>query len=161
MLRIHSRLTSWQIIFWILKDAKVLNPTSTLTYADIYIGIPNMIICILMVPLSVFFHYAYSCQPYLTSNPVSADTNTAQPIPHYQGGFLGRKAWLRTASPGEILRAIAFAFSMATENHQSRQTANNPSQLRPVQYIPRRGGYVDDQQQNKFGRYQRGGRHFG
>jgi hypothetical protein len=102
-----------------------------------------MIICILMVPLSVFFHDAYSCRPYIISNVVSTDIKTdPQSHIHYQGGFLGWKAWLRTLNPAETMRAIVFAFSMAAEYHQ---------------YGPPQAGYLNNQEQYDLVGYQQGG----
>ncbi|CZR59964.1 uncharacterized protein PAC_09859 [Phialocephala subalpina] len=115
------------ILFWILTDAKALNPTSKFTYADLNIGLPNMVICIAMVPLSVFFHYAYSCQPYFISNLVHATREEGQPPLYYQGGFLGAKAWGRALNPLETLKAIIFAFTMAAEDY--RRVHGNESNI--------------------------------
>jgi hypothetical protein len=38
-----------------------------LTWADVNIGLPTLIISLLMVPFSLFFHYAYSIKPYRLS----------------------------------------------------------------------------------------------
>ncbi|RVX67899.1 hypothetical protein B0A52_08504 [Exophiala mesophila] len=61
------------IIFQILRSQSVLNETSTLTYADVNIGIQTMIICIEMVPISLYFHYAYDVKAY--------DITQARPLP--------------------------------------------------------------------------------
>ncbi|KAK2746107.1 DUF300 domain-containing protein [Colletotrichum kahawae] len=72
------------IIFWILRDVGALNPTAMLTWADLNIGIPSMLICIEMFPLAIFFHYAYSHRPYIiggghTRRPVAGDLEAYEP----------------------------------------------------------------------------------
>ncbi|KAJ5376953.1 hypothetical protein N7509_013839 [Penicillium cosmopolitanum] len=94
-----------RIIFAILRTANTLNPTAKLSYADVNIGIPNLIICLQMVPFALFFPYAYSVSPYLS-------VDSYHP---YHGGFLGVNAWIGLFNPMEILRATAFAFGMAAE----------------------------------------------
>ena len=55
-----------------------------------------------MVPFALFFPYAYRVSPYINAGP-------------YKGGFLGIHAWIGVSNPMEILRAIKFAFDMATQ----------------------------------------------
>ena len=55
-----------------------------------------------MIPFALFFPYAYRATPYVGAGP-------------YKGGFLGIKALIQIFNPMEILRAIKFAFSMATD----------------------------------------------
>jgi hypothetical protein len=72
-----------------------------------------MIICLIMVPLSGFFHYAYSVKPYIISPAVSSETySLLQPTKMYQGGFMGIKGWARALNPLETLQAIIFGFKM-------------------------------------------------
>ncbi|KAH8665420.1 organic solute transporter Ostalpha-domain-containing protein [Ilyonectria robusta] len=92
-----------RIIFWILSDVNALNPTDTLTYADLNIGIPNMLTCLEMVPLSLFFLYAYSWNPYLLHN---VQIETQDQSCRYHGGFLGVRAWVSILNPKEIFDAI-------------------------------------------------------
>jgi Organic solute transporter Ostalpha len=91
------------------------------------IGIPNLVICVEMVPLSIFFHYAYTYRPYVIHRrPISTSGYSAgKHIPqNYQGGFLGVHAWLVMWNPMEILNAIAFAFKM-----KAKQRQNGPGDL--------------------------------
>ncbi|KAJ5190997.1 uncharacterized protein N7498_009982 [Penicillium cinerascens] len=94
-----------RIIFTILRSTNTLKPTSTLSYGDTNIGIPNLLICLQMVLFALFFPYAYRVSPYINGGP-------------YKGGSLGGRAWIGMLSPMEILRAIKFACNMA----QSRRT---------------------------------------
>jgi Organic solute transporter Ostalpha len=104
-------------VWWILGDAHVLNPTAKLTYADLNIGIRNMVVCVEMVPFSLFFHYAYSYRPYVVrSDPVSGMGRNLV----YKGGFLGIKAWMQVWNPREMLQAIAFAFQSWGELKRAR-----------------------------------------
>lgn len=62
-----------QIIFWILHSTNVLKETSKFTFADINMGLQTMLICIEMVPFSIFFHWAYDVAAY--------DLTKARPLP--------------------------------------------------------------------------------
>ncbi|KAJ5526559.1 hypothetical protein N7513_010718 [Penicillium frequentans] len=118
-----------RIIFTILRSTNVLESTSTLSYADVNIGIPNLVICLQMVPFSIFFHYAYNVEPYkLTHGSQCYDpkvqesgagnyqTPSEVSISHgYEGGPLGVRAWIGLFNPMEILRAIKFGLDMAQE----------------------------------------------
>ncbi|KAK1709502.1 organic solute transporter Ostalpha-domain-containing protein [Colletotrichum lupini] len=113
------------IIFWILKDTGALNPTSTLTDADLRIGIPSMLVCIEMLPLAAFFHYAYSHRPYVigggnTRRPLAGDLEAYEPQT-YSGGPGGVWALVEMWNPMEIVEAIVFGLKMkAEERKQSR-----------------------------------------
>ncbi|KAI5458811.1 organic solute transporter Ostalpha-domain-containing protein [Mariannaea sp. PMI_226] len=92
-----------KIIFWILTDAKVLNPTDTLTYADLNIGIPNLLTCIEMVPLSLFFLFAYSWNPYNIRN---------NGLTYHGAG----RALIDMLNVKDILDALLFIFTMDSEH---------------------------------------------
>ena len=133
------------ILFAILQDANVLKPTATLTYADIKVGIPTMLICIQMVPISLFFHFAYSHRPYCldgkhTPVPLKESKLAAPtPISSYQGGFLGFRAILMAADPREVFQAFFFAFRMATELRQHEvqmQSSSYDQALEPLRPGP-------------------------
>lgn len=90
-----------------------------MTYADLNIGIKNMIICVEMVPFALFFHYAYSVHPYIIhSIPQSEAGETGGPR-SYQGGYLGYRAWLGALNPMQMLQAIAFAFQSWSDDKVS------------------------------------------
>ncbi|KAI1629515.1 organic solute transporter Ostalpha-domain-containing protein [Exophiala viscosa] len=69
------------IIFWILRSTHTLKGTNQLTWADVNFGIQTMIVCIEMVPFSIFFHWAYDVAPY--------DLSKARPLPLAQMGGQG------------------------------------------------------------------------
>lgn len=86
----------------ILEDhTDIMEPSSTMTWTDLHVGIPCMLICLEMVPLSLFFVWAYPWSPYAKSN---------NPVVQYQGGFLGYRAFFEMMNPSELLHGIVFAF---------------------------------------------------
>ncbi|KAK0386723.1 hypothetical protein NLU13_6558 [Sarocladium strictum] len=96
------------IVFWILESrTSVLNPSSTLTWTDLHVGIPNMLPCLEMVPLSLFFVWAYPWSPYSNSHGQHAESGGA-PV-RYQGGFLGYRAFFEMLNPSELIHGIIFA----------------------------------------------------
>ncbi|KAK5565439.1 hypothetical protein LTR43_009024 [Exophiala xenobiotica] len=125
------------IIFWILRSTHVLKETSHLTYADVNFGIQTMLVCIQMVPFSIFFHWAYDAgaQPKPAPDAQSAMQQQQQHqqqqqqqqydnnhLPEhelsggYYGGPVGVRALLTIFNPMEVVRAISFGFSMRSES---------------------------------------------
>lgn len=78
-----------------------------------------------MVPLSVFYHYAYTFRPYLISKCARATEGTGQAPERYHGGFLGVHAWARALNPWETIKAIVFAFTMAAAGYQRSHNGEN------------------------------------
>ncbi|KAK1840544.1 DUF300 domain-containing protein [Colletotrichum chrysophilum] len=133
------------IIFWILRDVGALNPTAMLTWADLNIGIPSMLICIEMFPLAIFFHYAYSHRPYIIGGgharrPVAGDLEAYEPQ-SYSGGPGGLWALVEMWNPMEIVEAIKFGLHMKAEERKQRNARKG---FPMTSYQP-----VDDQ----YGRY--------
>lgn len=79
--------------------------------ADVSVGIPAMVNCLILVPFSVFFHYAYDVGPYIIDHKSVPEHGEPQYL-HYQGGFLGGRAFLGMLNPGEMLGAIGLMFKM-------------------------------------------------
>lgn len=133
-----------QILFKILDAANVLEPTDTLTYADLNMGIPNLVSCVELVPLSLVLIWAYNVRPYLINR--SKDTMEAQEYhPHsYQGGPLGIWGFLAVLNPMEMLQAIKFALELALGG---RRKADD-HELQPL-------GYEDYTQAGRGGRRDR------
>ncbi|MCJ1311439.1 hypothetical protein MMC25_005110 [Agyrium rufum] len=101
------------IVWIVLKSTNHLTPTSTLTYSDLYYGIPSLLTCIELVPISLFFFYAYSYRPYVIDKSANAirEDGTYHPTT-YQGGFLGYRAILGAMDPREIFGGMVFAFKL-------------------------------------------------
>lgn len=104
----------------ILTNTHSLNPTSKLTYADLHIGIPGLLSCIEMVPISVFLSWAYSVQPYLLGRgtDIEVSSGRAEISRSYQGGFFGVRAFLAMLNPRETVEGIIFAFYMITKSRE-------------------------------------------
>ncbi|KAK1991025.1 hypothetical protein LX36DRAFT_591385 [Colletotrichum falcatum] len=114
------------IIYWILRDTGSLKPTATLTEGDLRIGIPSMLICIEMLPLAAFFHYAYSYRPYVIGSdrairPLAGD-NEAYVPQTYSGGPGGLWALIEMWNPMEIVEAIGFGLRMKAEERYQQRT---------------------------------------
>ncbi|KEF56161.1 uncharacterized protein A1O9_07742 [Exophiala aquamarina CBS 119918] len=62
-----------KIVFLILHSTNLLKESSKLTYADVNMGIETMLVCVEMVPFSIFFHYAYDVAAY--------DLTKCRPLP--------------------------------------------------------------------------------
>lgn len=114
---IETNVYFHQIIFMILGSTSSLNPTSKLTYADLHIGIPALLSCIEMVPISAFMAWAYSVQPYLLGRGADTEALSGRKdiIISYQGGFFGVRAFLAMLNPRETVEGVIFAFYMITE----------------------------------------------
>ncbi|KAK4505404.1 hypothetical protein PRZ48_003367 [Zasmidium cellare] len=111
------------IVFLVLGFTKALDPTPTMSYGDMK-SIQPMILCIAMVPISVYFHYAYSWQEYrlgATHRPIrdTSEGNQSE-MEHYQGGLLGWRAFVQALSWMEVLRGIVFTFKMFSEFQHER-----------------------------------------
>ncbi|KAL7928272.1 organic solute transporter Ostalpha domain-containing protein [Trichoderma chlorosporum] len=114
------------IIFMILQSTSSLNPTSKLTYADLHIGIPALLSCIEMVPISAFITWAYFVQPYLLGRGTDIERSSGYAnIPRaYQGGVLGARAFLAMLNPRETVEGIIFAFYMITKSHEPSSSSD-------------------------------------
>jgi hypothetical protein len=100
----------------------MLSATSTMTWANLNIGIPALLVCVQMVPFSVLFHFAYTYRPYFLGNDLSPGSSVSagdgRPHQRYQGGTLGLRALLELCNPSEIIVAAIFGFRMKAELQQ-------------------------------------------
>lgn len=74
-------------------------------------GIPAIVNCLIMVPFSIFFHYAYDVRPYIIDRHLESGRGES----HYHGGFLGVRAFAGMFDPGELIGAIGFVFKMGKQ----------------------------------------------
>ncbi|CAI7671214.1 unnamed protein product [Penicillium manginii] len=135
-----------KIIFMILSGTGVLKRVKSLTYIDIAMGLPTMVICVQMVPLALFVCYTYRTQPYEISNnaPRTMRPREYQALgddadealmsgftKRYQGGWLGLHAWAVYLSPLTLFIDVREAYVMI---HKARaaQKAHFKEQV-PVQ----------------------------
>ncbi|KAF5018607.1 hypothetical protein F66182_9399 [Fusarium sp. NRRL 66182] len=112
-----------EVVFMILTTQDVLGESRTLTYADVHIGIPNLLICIELIPFSLFFVWAYPWSVYKDGDGrgnFSKLDQAVKPTNAYQGGPFGIRAWLAMLNPSDNLRAIAFVVSQSSRPRRSR-----------------------------------------
>lgn len=100
-----------------------------MSQADVTVGIPAIVNCLIMVPFSIFFHYAYDVGPYIIGgskhHPENGGTQHYHPQ-QYQGGFLGIRAFAGMINPRELLGAIGFVFKMGPPNKAGGSSAAAP-----------------------------------
>ncbi|ETS75599.1 hypothetical protein PFICI_12543 [Pestalotiopsis fici W106-1] len=131
-----------QIIYMILTriNPSPLEPTDTLSYTDMEVGIPLLLVSLELVIFSVFFHFAYSVTPYrLTSyqpKPLSVEEGSefiAKPDGgSNHGGPLGIRAWASMLDPRELIAAILFTFKMQSEARRSALRWDSSSPAAPL-----------------------------
>ncbi|KAL4809859.1 organic solute transporter Ostalpha-domain-containing protein [Aspergillus unguis] len=109
-----------EIIFSILRSTSALSPSNTLSNGDTEIGIPQLVVCIQMVPFALFFPYAYSWKPYTRGGHDA-----------YRG--VGR-AWIGLLNPVEIIRGVKGAVTGEIQRGGKRMysLAGNPAVGVPV-----------------------------
>ncbi|GLA40751.1 hypothetical protein AnigIFM63309_008585 [Aspergillus niger] len=116
-----------KILFLILTGTKVLRYPASMTYIDTLMGLPTMLICLQMVPLSFLILHAYRTKPYEIPNSVrglrpqayqalGSDGNEEtllRGIPkHYQGGPWGLRAWTIYLNPLVLFQDVHSAYLM-------------------------------------------------
>ena len=79
---------------------------------DVKVGIPSILLTIEMAIFSVLHIFAFPWKPYSLSSTSAIDAPGAgySGMPHYEGGFLGTKAFLTAANPWDIIKASARGF---------------------------------------------------
>lgn len=146
LFHMHQTDKAEQIIFMILHSTDALKESSTMSYADVYIGLPTMIICIQMVPFALFFNYAYSTKPYRMSSSarngnsqeyLAVEENEAirnYKSRQYQGGPLGAYAWLAFLNAVEFFREITSTYHMFQEGQVRMGNAMVSQESYQMQY---------------------------
>ncbi|KAF4984877.1 hypothetical protein FZEAL_30 [Fusarium zealandicum] len=107
-----------EIVFWALRDTGHLRANHILTFADIHIGIPSLVICIEMFPLALFFTWAFPWSVYHNKaqdgrGDFESLDKAGPPKRPYMGGPLGCKGWLGMLNPSDTIQAIMFVFQRA------------------------------------------------
>ncbi|OAA53124.1 hypothetical protein ISF_08965 [Cordyceps fumosorosea ARSEF 2679] len=120
-----------QILFWILQSTHVLKETDTLTYADLHYGIPSLLSCLEMVPISFVVFWAYPVGPYKLEHLVArgAERGEAQnwAPTSYQGGILGIYAFISMLNPFDVIKATFAAFAVGARDYASAKFDRNDS----------------------------------
>lgn len=124
-----------QILFTILSSHGVLHQTEDISLADIYIGMPNMLICVQMVPLALLMRWAYPAKDYkLDKFPggnfagVNGEAGYSRVLHQdraYQGGRFGYRAWLAYLNPLKIWKDGMAMRTLLREVHLRGQTRDS------------------------------------
>lgn len=94
----------------------VIKATATVSYPDIKVGIPNLLVCIEMACFAVFHFWAFDYRPYRPTAPRTfyplpdADRGGPQLENEHQppaGGFLGIMAFMDALNPWDLVKAFA------------------------------------------------------
>lgn len=124
-----------QIIFRILDATHALEPTDTLTWADLHVGIPCMLSCVEMVPICLLMLHAYPLKPYIHqrgTQAVEAGLPGRSDFPQsYQGGPLGVWAWLAMLNPRENIEGFMFAFRIGGKKTRVLKVSS-PAEYNPL-----------------------------
>ncbi|CZR55851.1 uncharacterized protein PAC_05739 [Phialocephala subalpina] len=126
----------FRIIFTFLTSGNDLHPTSHITFKDLSIGLPNLIISCEMVIFSLAFLYIYRTQEYIFKPTAS----TAVPLGHggYQGGFMGFIAYGQALNILDILQGIisvpGLLLSRRGGSRRSRRTGGKKVWVTGSQY---------------------------
>ncbi|KAK7941460.1 uncharacterized protein PG986_013847 [Apiospora aurea] len=147
-----------QLVYWILRSSVVhnnpLQPTDTLSWSDEYIGIPVLILSLLCVPFSVFFHHAYSVSPYYLEraslHKPLADVAETGHAPNginpagsgYQGGPFGVWAWAGIFNPSEFVAGLRFGMKMRSNTQRRRGIYEEVAPLTAMPAGRGGGGYA-------------------
>lgn len=119
-----------QIAFMVLESTDLLKQSSKISYADIHIGLPNMIICVQMVPFALLMRWAYPAKEYKLNsytekpNGDSGVTRYGQPR-SYQGGRFGYRAWLSYLNIFSIWADGVAMMKLLREVHVRGQTLDS------------------------------------
>jgi hypothetical protein len=102
-----------QAIFSFLSSSNDLKPTTKLTFKDLSVGVPNLI-------LSLAFLYIYRTKEYYFKHGAAA-----VPLGHggYQGGFLGIRAYGQAMNILDILGGIISVPRVLAEKRNPRSGA--------------------------------------
>ncbi|KAH8668627.1 organic solute transporter Ostalpha-domain-containing protein [Xylariales sp. PMI_506] len=161
------------IVYMILTriNPSPLAPTAKLSYTDINLGIPLLIVELELVVFAIFFQWAYSPAPYLHTSyaqtPLSVGKDDENADRSYQGGFLGIRAGLMALNLSEFFAALAFgpkiknAIALGPRNSDAHQPLNpvpyggaEPASPMNYPYDPSSMQYGEQQQQPQAPGYQ-------
>lgn len=118
-----------QAIFSFLSSSNDLKPTNKITFNDLSVGVPNLILSLEMVLFALAFFYVYRTKPYY----FKSGANNAVPLGHggYQGGFMGIRAYGQAVNFVDILGGMVSIPGAFIQNRNSgasnqKQWASGP-----------------------------------
>jgi hypothetical protein len=92
-------------IFSLLSSSSKINPTNYITYNDLTVAVPGMLVCAEMVIFSLGFLYVYRVSEY-ANKPVGEINTVPLGQGGYNGGFLGINALFQAINIVDLLRGI-------------------------------------------------------
>jgi hypothetical protein len=106
------------VISFLSSDKGPLQPTKTLAYPDIKVGIPSVLLCIEMAIFACMHIFAFPWKPYSIKHsykdpimaPGSGFSGGDPGAMKYQGGFMGIKALADAFNPWDIVKMTARGF---------------------------------------------------
>jgi hypothetical protein len=93
------------LIFSILQVEKVLTPSETVSYLDITLGVPAMMICCEMLIFSWLFLWPFWPSPYLPSHPMAKENG-------YTGKHGFWRALLEVVNVWDIISGVFFRYKL-------------------------------------------------
>lgn len=104
--------TPQMVISFLASAHGPLQPTPKLSYQDIKIGIPSVILIIEMSLFSILHIFAYPWKPYSLKHSATdpLETGYTADAKHYKGGPMGIKAIADAFNPWDIVKASARGF---------------------------------------------------
>ncbi|KAK0287904.1 hypothetical protein LTS00_009749 [Friedmanniomyces endolithicus] len=121
----------WQtIIISLLSSGKgPLQPSAKISYQDIKVGIPAVMLCIEMAIFAVMHLFAFPWKEYVIDKHDPANMNPlamsgagySGASPRYQGGLLGIKALADAFNPWDIIKASARGFRWLFVGYRKRE----------------------------------------
>jgi hypothetical protein len=109
-----------QMVFSFLTSSSDLKPTSKLTYKDLTVAIPNLIVCLEMILFSLAFLKVFRVSEYHAKKGASA-----VPLGHggYYGGFMGIGAIFDALNFSDVARAIIGALKGGLQDRKGGYTS--------------------------------------
>ena len=130
-------LSFWQsLLISFLTSSGAINPSETLDFPDIKIGIPSLLLCIEMAIFSVFHLWAFPWQVYdINRSHIVASESAPGFLPDpktaYQGGHLGLRALADAFNPWDFVKAIGRAFKWITVGRKHRMEDRSYNKATP------------------------------
>jgi hypothetical protein len=117
LLYLQTRTLTIQLVISFLSSSSgPLQPTKKISYPDIKVGIPSMLLCVEMAIFAVMHLFAFPWREYDLSKTPYADPVTAPgsgfsgTAPKYHGGPMGIKAFGDAFNPWDLIKATARGF---------------------------------------------------
>ncbi|KAK3063577.1 hypothetical protein LTR53_018852, partial [Teratosphaeriaceae sp. CCFEE 6253] len=116
----------WQtIIISLLSSSRgPLQPSAKISYQDIKVGIPAVMLCIEMAIFAVMHLFAFPWKEYSIKHKGPMDVSGSGysgATPHYKGGWLGIKAMADAFNPWDIIKASARGFRWLFVGYRKRE----------------------------------------